>query len=101
MVDLDAALVKISQDHLPYWDGTLEDPRLELHIGDALAWLREHDDFYDVVILDLPDCTSETAMLYRPPIFELVRSRLANNRDCDCDCDQDLSYPILTLTLTN
>jgi len=77
MVDLDDGLVKISEKHLPYWKGVKDDSRFTLHIGDAVAWLREHDDVYDVIIMDLPDCTNQTHKLYLPSVFELVRSRLS------------------------
>jgi len=77
MVDLDDNLMELSRHHLPYWGEVNNDPRLELHVGDAVAWLKQHpNERYDVVILDLPDCTKSTAFLYRPAIFELVQSRL-------------------------
>ena len=57
MVDLDDELVKLSKERLRYWEGVEDDPRLELVIGDAIDWLRNHDETYDVIIFDLPDCT--------------------------------------------
>ena len=33
MVDLDPSLIKISEQHLPYWNGVKEDPRCVAFVG--------------------------------------------------------------------
>ena len=40
--------------------------RLTVTIGDAIAWLQEHPETYDVIIFDLPDCT-KARFLYQEP----------------------------------
>ncbi|CAM9364712.1 unnamed protein product, partial [Ectocarpus fasciculatus] len=56
MVDLDKLVVDTSRDVLPEWGaGVLDDPRLELHYTDAHAFLRENEDMYDVIIMDIAD----------------------------------------------
>ncbi|CAM9558877.1 unnamed protein product [Ectocarpus sp. 6 AP-2014] len=56
MVDLDKLVVDTSRDVLPEWGaGVLDDPRLELHYTDAHAFLRESEDMYDVIIMDIAD----------------------------------------------
>ncbi len=41
MVDLDPALVEVTEKHLPYWDGVKADPRFKLIVGDAIAWMKD------------------------------------------------------------
>jgi spermidine synthase len=64
---------------LPTWSqGAYEDPRLALVIGDALAYLRQTDERYDVIFLDLPEWSPDTPAreLYTPEFYSLVRQRL-------------------------
>jgi len=76
MVDLDKDLVRISEELLPYWRGVKADPRFELHVGDAVAWMNTTDMQYDVIIFDLPDFVKGTEFLYELPVFQLAKSRL-------------------------
>ena len=56
MVDLDGDVVDVCKKHLPEWnDGSTEDPRLTVHIGDARSYLVEGSDTFDVVVLDISD----------------------------------------------
>lgn len=49
-------VVDTSRDVLPEWGaGVLDNPRLDLHYTDAHAFLRENDDMYDVIIMDIAD----------------------------------------------
>ena len=49
-------VVDTSRDVLPEWGaGVLDDSRLEVHYSDAHAYLRENDDMYDVIIMDIAD----------------------------------------------
>lgn len=45
-----------SIEMLPEWgNNAANDPRLELHYTDAHAFLKENDDTYDVIIMDIAD----------------------------------------------
>ena len=56
MVDIDREVVDLCKEHLGgHHEGAFDDPRLELHHVDALQYLRDTEDRYDVVIIDVPD----------------------------------------------
>jgi len=79
MVDLDGALVAVTEARMSYWDGVKADPRFTLHVGDAMEHLRlavKKADLFDVVIFDLPDAVRETAWLYSMEIYKLVKQVL-------------------------
>lgn len=78
-VDIDGELVELCRQHLPTWnDGAYDDPRLDLVIGDGLAHLRENDDTYDVMIVDVPEYTVDTPAeeLYSVDFYRLINQRL-------------------------
>ena len=80
MVDLDREVVELCREHLPaHHQGAFDDPRLTLHYQDAVAYLREHDDLYDVLIVDIADPLEggPAVLLYTKEFYTLAASRLA------------------------
>lgn len=79
MVDLDAEVLELCRTHLPnHHQGAFSDPRLTLHIGDAKRYLEEHEQCFDLIILDLPDPMDggPAYQLYTQEFYRLVASRL-------------------------
>ena len=80
MVDLDAEVVALCREHLPnHHAGAFEDPRLQLHFQDALDYLEQTPDRFDVIIIDIPDPLEggPAYLLYTQEFYDLARSRLA------------------------
>jgi spermidine synthase len=80
MVDIDGLVVDLSKKYLPEWShGAFEEPRANVVIGDALAYMREHDERYGVIISDLtePLEDSPSNILFNEDVFRLIKSRLA------------------------
>ena len=56
MVDIDPQVIEISRRYLPEWsDGAFDDPRAEIRIEDAVHYLQETEDRFDVIIADLTE----------------------------------------------
>jgi spermidine synthase len=54
MVEIDRRLIELCREHLPaHSAGAFDDPRLDLVVGDALAWLGACRETFDLVIADL------------------------------------------------
>ncbi|MBB6097682.1 spermidine synthase [Deinobacterium chartae] len=80
MVDIDDELIEIAKELLPEWhQGAFDDPRSEVHAEDARAYLEQHDDTYDVIIVDLVDPVGEDSparYLFTQEWYALLKSRL-------------------------
>ncbi len=81
LVDIDPAVTDLFRSHprLAELNGhSLSDPHVHIHNEDAMRYLEQSTELYDVVIMDLPD-PSEPAIgkLYSQPFFRLVGKRLA------------------------
>jgi spermidine synthase len=79
MVDIDEELVQLCREHLPEWScGAFEDPRTEVHYCDALKWVEDCSEKFDVIIHDLidPKAGSPAKMLFSRDFFRLLKSRL-------------------------
>jgi len=80
MVDIDGELVALAREHLPEWhQGSFDDPRAEVVVADARAWLEATDARFDVVIGDLTDPVgrdSPARRLYTREFYALLGDRL-------------------------
>ena len=79
MVDIDSEVVALCRQHLPnHHRGAFDDPRLELHHTDALKFLEDTEDRFDVVIIDVPDPLEEgpAYMLFTQEFYYLLKDRL-------------------------
>ena len=83
MVDLDAKVVAVCKDYLPEWGGesVLNDPRFELVVGDAHAWLLNTEETFDAIIMDISDPieAGPGIMLYTKEFYEYAVTRLNPN----------------------
>ncbi len=81
LVELDPAMLQLARRH-PFLrrlnGGSLDDPRLRVHVGDAFDRVRRLEGPYDVVIADFPDPDSAAvARLYSVTFYGRLLRRLA------------------------
>ncbi len=81
MIDIDGEVVEACKQHLPEMhQGCFDDPRLEVVIADALTFLDETDERWDVIISDLSDPIEEgpSFKLFTKEYFEKAKRVLAD-----------------------
>jgi spermidine synthase len=79
MVDIDGDVVNLAKRYLPEWSaGSFDDPRANLIIGDALAFLKAPGTF-DAIVSDLtePLPDSPSFPLFNGEVFRDIKARLA------------------------
>ncbi|MBV8602662.1 MAG: spermidine synthase [Candidatus Eremiobacteraeota bacterium] len=81
MVDIDGEVVALSKRYLPEWGAAAwDDARADVVIGDALAFLREREQTFGVIVSDLteplPDSPSHP--LFNGNVFRDIKARLAD-----------------------
>lgn len=82
VVDIDADVVEGCRLHLSsIADGAFEDPRCQLIIGDALDFIDESTELFDVIVSDLTDPVEDDPILALFSIehFQRVSKRLSPN----------------------
>ena len=80
MVDIDGEVVELSKKYLAEWSaGAFDDPRANVIIGDALAYLKTDPGTYGVIISDLtePLADSPSFPLFNGDVFADIKARLA------------------------
>jgi spermidine synthase len=82
MVDIDRELVEQCEKLLPEWHrGAFRDPRVELVFSDGQAFIADHHDRFDVVILDVCDALEDgpALPLYTEAFYRRAKSRLTES----------------------
>jgi len=80
MVDIDGDVVEVCRAHLPEWSaGAFDDPRVELIIGDAKAYVERSQERFDVIIGDLtePLPDSPSRALHGVQFYAAIAARLS------------------------
>ena len=81
MVDIDSEVIDICRRFLPsLHQGSFEDSRLELHYADAKEHLKQSQEDFDVIILDLPEPleAGPASLLATKEFYEFLRERLTS-----------------------
>jgi len=79
LAEIDVAVVDIARKYLrSVHRGSLDDPRLELRIGDGFAYVRETAETFDLIVLDLTDPGGPSLDLYTPEFYRACASRLSS-----------------------
>ncbi|MEW6693929.1 MAG: polyamine aminopropyltransferase [Pseudomonadota bacterium] len=74
MAELDGEVVAIAKEHLrAVHRGVFDDPRLQVRIGDGLAYVADTDERFDLILLDLTDPETPAGSLYTEAFFRSLR----------------------------
>lgn len=80
LVDLDPAVTDLAKTHpvlLQTNDSSLYHPKVKVYNQDAMTFIQQTKDFYDVVIIDLPDPrTVDLNKLYTSEMYKLCKRQL-------------------------
>ena len=82
MVDIDQEAVEVCRQFLPAWhQGAFDDPRSELLHADARAYLEEHDERFDCIVVDITDplAGGPSYRLFTREFYELTSERLTEH----------------------
>lgn len=77
LAEIDVAVVDLARKYFgSVHRGSLDDPRLALRIGDGFAFVRETDERYDLIVLDLTDPGGPSLELYTADFYRACAARL-------------------------
>ena len=78
LCEIDLAVVDIARKYLQgVHKGSLDDPRMTLRIADGFQFVRDTEETFDLIVLDLTDPGGPSTPLYTPEFYAACASRLA------------------------
>jgi spermidine synthase len=94
MAELDPAVIEVSKAQFrKVHEGVFDDPRLQVTVGDGLAYLRETAVRYDLLCLDLTDPIGPSVELYSPATFSLCKRAMAAGGALTLHIGSPFSHP--------
>lgn len=80
MVEIDGDVVELSKKHLPTLsDGAFESKKAEVIIGDGKKFIKDHKNFFDVIVLDLSDPHGPAEDMISATFYNEVKEALTEN----------------------
>ena len=78
LAELDGEVIEAAKAHLPaVHRGVWDDPRLEVHLGDGMAYMDRTAERFDLLFMDLTDPDTPAGPLYTAPAFARMRRAMA------------------------
>jgi spermidine synthase len=94
MAELDPVVIEVSRARFAgVHRGAFDDPRLQVTVGDGLAYLRETGVRYDLVSMDLTDPVGPSMELYSPATFALARRAMTPDGALTLHIGSPFSHP--------
>jgi spermidine synthase len=94
MVELDPEVIEVAKAQFAnVHRGAFDNPRLEVSVGDGLAYLRETRARYDIVAMDLTDPVGPSVDLYSRETFALAKRAMAPGGALTLHIGSPISHP--------
>lgn len=94
MAELDPDVIEVAKRQFgKVHGGAFDDPRLEVTVGDGLAYLRSTPVRYDLIAMDLTDPVGPSVELYSPATFALARGALGEGGALVLHLGSPFSHP--------
>jgi spermidine synthase len=77
--EIDEDVIKVARQFLPHMSCGFDDPKLKLHIGDGLEFLRQNKAKFDVIITDSSDPKGPAECLFGESYYSIMNDSLRDN----------------------
>lgn len=102
MVEIDEKVVQSCKEHLPEVSGNLSDPRVQFIYTDGVAFVKDHANTYDVIIIDSSDPVGPAKALFSYNFYENIHRALKEDGMMVCQSQSPIFHKdILKQTYTN
>lgn len=77
IVELDGDVIKVCKNYYPFLNHVWDDPRVNLIVGDGVKFLKESNEYFDLIISDVTGTRTHDE-LHKEGYFKLVLGRLSD-----------------------
>lgn len=76
LCEIDQKVIEVSQKYLPFMTEGINNPKVNLHIGDGYEFVKNHREEFDVIITDSSDPKGPALCLFQKPYYEALKQAL-------------------------
>ena len=95
LVDIDEEVIKASRDFFPSLSCSLDDPRVEVRPMDALEYIKNQKERFDVIIVDSTDPVDFAEGLFKEPFYCDVHGALREDGMVVAQTESPFAEPML------
>lgn len=79
LCEIDGEVIEVCKKYLPSIAGQLDDPRVEIEVRDGAAYIAQHKNTFDVILIDSTDPIGPGEKLFTQEFYTHVREALTEN----------------------
>lgn len=77
--EIDEEVIRVCKEYFPDMASSFSDPRVTVKVADAVKYIREQQDEFDIIIGDTTDPTGPAIALFEKPFYASVKKALRPN----------------------
>jgi spermidine synthase len=99
--EIDGEVIDAARKYVPSLAIGYEDPRVSIHVADGSEFVKGHQGFYDVIIVDSTDPVGPGESLFNEQFYRGMRSALRENGIIASQSESLFLHPAIISRLTN
>jgi spermidine synthase len=93
LCEIDGDVIEVCRQYLPSIAGKLDDPRVEIVVRDGAAYIAEHPNTFDVILIDSTDPIGPGEKLFTEEFYRHVLAALTENGIMACQSEAPIAVP--------
>ncbi|WP_373531876.1 polyamine aminopropyltransferase [Vampirovibrio sp.] len=93
LCEIDGEVIEVCKKYLPSIAGKLDDPKVEIEVRDGAAYIAEHPNTFDVILIDSTDPIGPGEKLFTQEFYTHVLAALTENGIMACQSESPVAVP--------
>lgn len=93
LCEIDGEVIEVCKKYLPSIAGKLDDPRVEIEVRDRAAYIAEHPNTFDVILIDSTDPIGPGEKLFTEQFYRNTLAALTENGIMACQSESPVAVP--------
>jgi spermidine synthase len=93
LCEIDGDVIDVCKKYLPSIAGKLDDPRVEIVVRDGAAYIAEHVDYFDAILIDSTDPIGPGEKLFTESFYKAVLAALKKDGVMACQSESPIAVP--------
>ncbi len=93
LCEIDGEVIEVCKKYLPSIAGKLDDPRVEIEVRDGAAYIAEHPNTFDVILIDSTDPIGPGEKLFTEAFYRNTLAALTENGIMACQSESPVAVP--------
>lgn len=93
LCEIDGDVIEVCKKYLPSIAGKLDDPRVVIEVRDGAAYIEEHPNTFDVILIDSTDPIGPGEKLFTERFYRHTLAALTDNGIMACQSESPVAVP--------